>query len=79
MDVSRKGRVCILSDYWNSKPPAPLYIRPLPQEVWEQLNMDYLGPFSNGHYMFVIIDQRSKFPEVEFLTSPWSAEQQVYK
>ena len=60
----------------NGKPPAPLYIMPLPQEVWEQLNMDYLGPFPNGHYMFVIIDQRSKFPEAEFLTST-SAEQLI--
>ena len=45
----------------------PLIIQPLPAHVWETVNVDYLGPFPNGYYLFVIVDQRSKYPAVEFL------------
>ena len=48
-----------------SKPaaPAPIISTKLPKTV----NADYLGPLPNGLYVFVIIDQRSKYPEVELV------------
>ncbi|XP_057290865.1 uncharacterized protein LOC130613554 [Hydractinia symbiolongicarpus] len=48
---------------------APIRIMDIPEQVWETLNIDFLGPFPTGYYLFVVIDQRSKFPEVEFLKS----------
>ena len=47
--------------------PAPLNITPTPKHVWEIINTDYLGPLPNGWYLFVLIDQKSKYPEVEFI------------
>ena len=34
----------------------------LPNEVWDTLNVDFLGPLPNGKYVFAIMDQRSRFP-----------------
>lgn len=51
------------------KTQQPLNIMLIPEEVWEKVNVDYLGPFPNGQYIFVAIDQRSRFPEVEFTNS----------
>ena len=51
------------------KAPAKLKIMPLPDKVWRIVNMDYIGPFPNGNYLFVAIDQRSRYPEVEFVKS----------
>ena len=45
--------------------PAKLCITKTPTEVWETLNIDYLGPLPNGYYLIVLIDQLSKFPIVE--------------
>ena len=40
---------------------------PTPDRVWQCLNIDYLGPFPNGWYLLVLIDQRSRFRDVEFV------------
>ena len=58
------------------KYPPPTQSMPIPETVWDKLNVDYLGPFPNGQYIFVAIDQRSKFPEIEFVSST-SANQQI--
>ena len=42
-------------------------IMPTPDRVWQCVNIDYLGPFPNGWYLLVLIDQRSRFPDVEFV------------
>ena len=49
------------------KHPPPLQITPIPTEVWETINIDYLGPLRNGFYVVVAIDQLSKFPEVDIV------------
>ena len=48
-------------------PPAQLNITPTTKETWDTVNIDYLGPLPNGVYVFVIMDQKSKFPDVEFV------------
>ena len=40
----------------------------MPEKVWKTINMDYLGPLSNGKYRLVLIDQRSRYPIVAFMT-----------
>ena len=34
---------------------------------WEHVKIDFCGPFPSGHYLLVIIDCYSRFPEVETL------------
>jgi len=41
----------------------------IPDNVWDAVNIDYLGPLPSGHYLFVLIDQRSRFPLVDFTKS----------
>ena len=43
-------------------PPAKTQPSLLPNEVWDTLNVDFLGPLPNGKYVFAIMDQRSRFP-----------------
>ena len=43
-------------------PPAKIQPSLLPNEVWDTLNVDFLGPLPNGKYVFAIMDQRSRFP-----------------
>ena len=39
------------------RPTPPVKIQPslLPNEVWDTLNVDFLGPLPNGKYIFAIM------------------------
>ena len=41
----------------------------LPDRPWQQVCIDFTGPFPSGHYLLVVYDEYSRFPEVEILTS----------
>ena len=43
------------------KPPAKIQSSLLPNEVWDTLNVDFIGPIPNRKYVFAIMDQRSRF------------------
>uniref|UniRef100_A0A7M5VG95 Integrase catalytic domain-containing protein n=1 Tax=Clytia hemisphaerica TaxID=252671 RepID=A0A7M5VG95_9CNID len=45
---------------------TPLKPTEIPENVWDTVNVDYLGPLPNGKYLFVLIDQRSRYPVVDF-------------
>lgn len=54
----------------DAKPASePLQMSPLPQGPWQELSMDFCGPFPNGDYLLVVTDDFSRFPEVEILRS----------
>lgn len=48
---------------------TPLKNTQIPDNVWDVVNVDYLGPLPSGQYLFVLIDQRSRFPLVDFTKS----------
>ena len=48
---------------------TPLNNTEIPENVWDTLNVDYLGPLPTGKYLFVLVDQRSRFPIVDFTKS----------
>lgn len=48
---------------------TPLKNTEIPDNVWDAVNVDYLGPLPSGHYLFVLIDQRSRFPIVDLTKS----------
>ena len=35
----------------------------LSDRVWQTVSIDYLGPLQNGYYIFITIDQRSRYPD----------------
>ena len=48
---------------------APLKMTILPDGPWEELSADFHGPLSTGDYLLVVIDDYSRFPEVEVVAS----------
>ena len=37
----------------------------IPQKPWEEIVIDFGGPYPDGHYNLVAIDKRTRYPEVE--------------
>ena len=49
--------------------PAPLKIMSIPTSAWDTVYVDFLGPFPTGDLLLVMIDGRTRFPEVEMVRS----------
>ena len=49
--------------------PEPLNMTPLPKARWCEIAIDFVGPFPSGEVLLVVIDEFSRFPEVEILHS----------
>ena len=49
--------------------PEPLNMTPLPKAPWCEIAIDFVGPFPSGEVLLVVIDEFSRFPEVEILHS----------
>jgi len=47
----------------------PIITARLTKYSFEQLDIDYAGPFPNGKYLFVIVDEFSRFPFIEIISS----------
>ena len=46
---------------------------------WKEVAVDFAGPFPSGDYIMVVVDEFSRFPEVELLTSTSAAKAVVPK
>ncbi|XP_033106609.1 pirin-like [Anneissia japonica] len=57
-----------LSTY-DAKPPEPLKMTQLPDSKWSHLAADFYGPLPSGEHLLVVIDEYSRFPEVEIIRS----------
>ena len=53
-------------------PPAKIQPSALRDEVWDTLNVDFLGPLPNGKCVFAIMDQQSRFQFAAVTTSTLS-------
>ena len=40
-----------------------------PSALWKELGMDFLGPLPSGEYLMVVLDEYSRFPKIEIVTS----------
>lgn len=47
----------------------PLCMSELPSSPWEKVSVDFCGPFPSGDYLLVVIDEYSRYPEVEIVQS----------
>ena len=47
----------------------PLQMSELPGGPWENLSMDFCGPLPTGEYLFVMVDEYSRYPIVEIVKS----------
>ena len=41
----------------------------LPDSPWSEIAMDFCGPMQDGEYLMVVIDEYSRYPEVELINS----------
>ncbi len=47
----------------------PFQMSPLPKGPWQNLSVDFGGDYPSGHYCLVVIDEYSRFPVVEIVSS----------
>ena len=47
--------------------PAPLNLLPIPLHAWDTVYVDFLGPLPTKDLLLVVIDSRTRFPEVEII------------
>ncbi len=45
----------------------PPHLLPLPAAPWTEVSVDFAGPFPNGDYLLVVVDDYSRYPEVEIV------------
>jgi transposase InsO family protein len=50
-------------------PAEPLCRTTLPQGVWEDIAVDFMGPLPSGHYLLVTVDYYSRYYEVDIMKS----------
>ena len=50
-------------------PPVPLKPNMLPEHPWQYLHADFKGPIGASYYLHVVIDQYTKYPEVDIVES----------
>ena len=47
----------------------PIKMTNIPEKPWEVVSVDFGGPYPDGHYNLVVIDKRTRYPEVEVVYS----------
>ncbi|CAC5366628.1 unnamed protein product [Mytilus coruscus] len=47
----------------------PLKMTEIPENLWEVVSVDFGGPYPDEHYNLVVIDKRTRYPEVEKLNT----------
>ena len=53
----------------NTNNQVPLSMSELPGGPWMNISMDFCGPIPSGEYLFVIVDEYSRFPVVEIVNN----------
>ena len=51
------------------KSRTPIVMTETPNEAWERVAADFCGPFPTGELVLVVIDERSRYPEIEIVNS----------
>ena len=47
----------------------PMTVRETPERVWSEVQADFKGPIAGRYYFHVLIDQFTRWPEVEVVSS----------
>ena len=68
--VAEAVKGCLPCQAANHDPTSkaePLQMSPLALGPWQELSIDFCGPFPNGDYLLVVTDDFSRYPEVEII------------
>ena len=76
--IENKIRTCLqcqlVQDTTTEQPIKP---RMLPEGPWQQVEMDFQGPYPNGQYIFVMMDRYARWPEIKVMTKAPNAEMTI--
>ena len=68
--VEAKISACLACAATSSeKAQEPLRMTELPESPWAEVSVDFQGPYPSGDYLLVVIDDYSRYPEVEIVSS----------
>ena len=68
--VEAKIKCCLACAATSSeKTREPLKMTELPSSPWSEVSMDFQGPYPSGDYLLVVIDDYSRYPEIEIISS----------
>ena len=70
--VEQKVKTCLpcqAATTGTHRHPEPLIMTPLPDAPWQEVAVGFVGPFPSGELLLVVIDEFSRFPEVEIVTT----------
>ena len=68
--VEERVKACIpcqATSTHGSEHCTPLKMSHLPDRPWKELSIDFIGPFPTGESLLVVMDDYSRFPEVEIV------------
>ena len=63
------GRCVACQATVNTPSQEPVKSTELPKGPWENLAVDYYGPLPSGEYVLVVIDEYSRFADIDLATS----------
>ena len=69
VEATVKSCIPCQASYQGQQRREPLMPTPLPSSPWTCLSMDFAGPFPSGDYLMIVIDDYSRYPEVEIIKS----------
>ena len=64
-DVCKHCIPCMSASPVNNS--EPVKSSPLPSVPWDEVSIDFCGPFPNGDYAMVVIFNYARFPVVEII------------
>ena len=66
--IEQKVKACLQCQaVQDTRTEQPVKPRALPDRPWQQVEMDFQGPYPNGQYIFVMVDRYSRWPEIKIL------------
>ena len=68
-DKVKKCIPCQAATTENTERLEPLKRTPLPSSPWKEVAVDFTGPYASGEYLLVVVDEYSRYPEVEIVSS----------
>jgi len=69
IETAIRGCMACQANTPNDRPREPLKMSEMPSGPWKNLSADFCGPLESGDYLFVIVDEYSRYPLVETVKS----------